>query len=237
MWNANRSCFWLIGSSATSMRTASLRWLSGWRNPGKAPQHWSKRWVHFFLSLQRFRLLYICFLVRGCFMLVQKLCYTYQLTCKTSYLWISPVAVRPDHSHLPATAVQEAEGETCPPLPWANSLQRLLLSSAARSAGQASPLLSAWTEICFLLFTVCLLFFCCCRCIVAQFLKGALLMSRFIISSRGTSFTSVRTRTPSSWVLWICPQTTLMTVHGSQEQPILPRVSGATQTVPVAKTW
>lgn len=49
------SCFWLIGSSATSMRTASLRWLSGWKNPGKAPQHWSKRWVHFFqISLDLF---------------------------------------------------------------------------------------------------------------------------------------------------------------------------------------
>lgn len=44
----NLSCFWFICSWATLTRTASLRWLFAWRDRGRAPQRWCKRWVHLF---------------------------------------------------------------------------------------------------------------------------------------------------------------------------------------------
>ena len=49
---------------------------------------------------------------------------------------LNSVAVWPDHSHLPAAAVKEAEGQACPPAPWTNSLWGLLLSTAPGNTGQ-----------------------------------------------------------------------------------------------------
>ena len=46
------------------------------------------------------------------------------------------MAVWPHHSHLPAAAVKEAEGQACPPAPWTNSLWGLLLSTAPGNTGQ-----------------------------------------------------------------------------------------------------
>lgn len=54
------------------------------------------------------------------------------------YILISPVALWPDHSHLPAAPVKEAEGQTCPPVPWTTSLWGLLLSTAPGNTGQAA---------------------------------------------------------------------------------------------------
>lgn len=46
------------------------------------------------------------------------------------------MGVWPDHSHLPAAPVKEAERQTCPPAPWTNSLWGLLLSTAPGNTGQ-----------------------------------------------------------------------------------------------------
>lgn len=54
------------------------------------------------------------------------------------YILISPVALWPDHSHLPSAPVKEAEGQTCPPVPRTTSLWGLLLSTAPGNTGQAA---------------------------------------------------------------------------------------------------
>lgn len=142
-----------IRSLATLMRTVSLRWLWAWRDQGRAPQRWSKRWVCLF-SCNRGSVRF--------FHLVGVLCsygifVTHASWYAVSSILISSVAVWPDHSHLPTATVKEAEGQTCPLVPGATSLRRLLLPYAPRSTGQASTLCFLFIQwFSFVLFTVCL---------------------------------------------------------------------------------
>lgn len=52
--NFSERCKWLIilffCSSATLMWTVSLKWLLTWREQGRAPRHWFRRWVTVGLS-------------------------------------------------------------------------------------------------------------------------------------------------------------------------------------------
>lgn len=47
------------------------------------------------------------------------------------------VALWSNHSHLPAAAVKEAEGQTHPPAPWTSGLWGLLLPAAPGITGQS----------------------------------------------------------------------------------------------------
>lgn len=65
------------------------------------------------------------------------------------------MALRSDDGHVPAPVVKETEGEACPPVPRADCVWGLLLSSAPRTTGQTldhnshNALLSNWGSLLF----------------------------------------------------------------------------------------
>lgn len=152
------------------------------------------------------------------------------------YISISPVALWPDHSHLPAAPVKEAEGQTCPPVPWTTSLWGLLLSTAPGNTGQAArPFILCLHQNFWFSPHLCLTYFLfpsfCCNCFVI-FLSPVSSSLRW-----GTPFISARMRTLWLWVLWTFAQTTLMIAHGYQSHSTHPREPEASQMDPVAETW
>lgn len=136
------------------MWTVSLRWLSTWSDRGRAPQHWLRRCVYLFVFIfecQHWSSL--CWSVHHALISValwkvssqhyvnRVICFTrifnvHSIWYALLYILIPAVALRPDDSHLPAAAVKEAAGQTCPPAPWTNSLRGLLLSAAPGNTGQ-----------------------------------------------------------------------------------------------------
>lgn len=164
---------------------------------------------------------------------------------------LNSVAVWPDHSHLPAAAVKEAEGQACPPAPWTNSLWGLLLSTAPGNTGQTwdhnsqKALFLFWAAEClyncmfwFTLYDSTLHLACLLFPSSPWFFCRSLIFFPPLTCRLGTPFTSARMKTQWLSVLSTFAQSTLMTVRGFQAHNTHPRGSEVSQMdLQTTKTW